>query len=235
MAKVKLAPILSDLSGKLANAVFTKGRSILAVRTRVHPSNPKSSAQVAIRNFFKNWSAAWKAQSVADIVTWNHTAAKQSKSNHYGDVYHTTGHKLFVAQNMINSEFGNGVVITVPQIPVAPTAVAISTFEAIETGQLVHFTSGDAVGANTVLIVYASAPMSAGRSNFKGTYRKIKTFPGATAAGVLEFGTEYVAKYGAIVTGQKIAVITKQTNVHATVKSTLYGNNGELAGKVKLS
>ena len=235
MAKVLLAPILSDLSGKLANAVFTKGRSVLAVRTRVAPRNPKTTGQTTIRGYLKSWSAAWRAQAEADIAAWNTYAAGHSKSNKFGGKYSMTGHKLFVERNIINSEFGNGVVITTPVDLTPPASIGISTFEAVASTHLAHVTSADPVGANTILAVYASKQSSAGRSNFKGTFRHIKNFPAGTAAGVLEFGTEYEAKFGTLTTGLKFAVIFKQTDVHATVKSALYPANGELAGKVKAS
>jgi hypothetical protein len=233
MARVKFGPNITSIDGKLGGTVFTKGRSVHALRTKVVPRNPRSSGQVSIRSLVGGYSAAFRALTAANIIAWNTAAAAQTKSNHYGDKYHPTGHKYFIAQNTINSEFGNGVEITTPQVPVAPAQVGCSAFNAVIAGTVVTITTDDAVGANTILAVYATEQMSAGISNAKGKFRFIKQFPGGTAAGALDISTEYIAKFGTLTLDKKIFVKTKLTNVHATVKSTLYGNNGELSGKVR--
>jgi hypothetical protein len=233
MAKIKLSAILSDARGKLQNIVFTPGRSCLAIRTRVSPFNPQTAFQTSVRAFFAVWSASWRALDQLKIAAWNSFTTAAQKSNVFGDKYHTTGHKLYVAYNTFNSLFGDGVEIDTPFIPVIPATIGVSAIDPDAT--LGHFTVtiDDPVPANTKLIISATFQQSAGVSNFKGKFVDIMTFPAGTAAGDLDVMADYELHCGDLVTGNKLAVQCYLTNVHATKHVVKFKAGAELAGKVR--
>ena len=233
MARVQLAPILSNLAGKLANAVFTQGRSVLALRTRVKPMNPQSSFQTAVRAALKSWTTAWRSLDPNKITAWNTYALTAKKSNRWGDKYYSTGHKTYVAWNVQNTLEGDGTEVEVPFEPVAPTPVGVSAMDADAT--LGHFTvtTDDAVGANTKLMIWATPQLSAGVTNAKGKLVHIKTFAAGTAAGDLDIKSDYETHFGSLIKDTKIFVQTYLTNVEAALKVTTYKNGAELSGKVK--
>ena len=233
MAKVKLAPIISALTGKLDNTVFTPGRSVLALRTRAIPFNPRSLYQTAVRNAFTTWTASFRALAVAKITAWNTFAAGIKKMNIFGVRYATTGHKLYVAFNTENSLYGSGVEITDYLTPVIPSPIGVTAMDFDATLGHATVTTSDAVPANTSLYIFASPQLSAGISNAKGKLVHIKTFAGGTAAGDLAVKTEYVAHFGSLVKDQKVFVQAYLSNTHATLRMTKHKNGAELCGKVK--
>jgi hypothetical protein len=233
MARVKLAPIISDLSGKLENTVFTMGRSVLALRTRVKPFNPQTSYQTAVRALFANWTAKFRALTAQQITDWNKFALTLKKANVFGVPYHSTGHKMYVAYNTENSLYGSGVEIASPLTPVFSTSIGVSAMDFDATLGHATVTTDNAVPANTKLYIYASGQLSAGVSNAKGKLVHIKTFPGGTAAGDLDVKTEYEAHFGSLIKDQKVFVQCYLSNTHATLMFTKHKNGAELCGKVK--
>lgn len=233
MAKVKLSAIISDIRGKLQNVVFTGSRSGLNIRTRVKPSNPNTSFQSVVRALFAIATAAFRELSEVNIALWNSVAGQGNKNNVFGDSYRTTGHKLYVAQNVTNGLFGDGTEITTPVTPDVPTSVGISAINFDSDPETATVTLGNNVPADTVLVVTASPQLSAGVSNATGKLAVIKTFPAATHSGDLDIATEYVAHFGSLVKDKKVFVQCYLTNTHATLKVTKYKQGAELCAKVK--
>jgi hypothetical protein len=233
MSRVKLADWIDDLGGKTGNAVFTKGRSGLNLRKRVVPTNPQSQFQTPTRTALKGWSESWKALLQADIAIWNSTAAAIKKSNRFGEKYSPTGHKLYVAYNVENSLYGNGVEQTLPPTIIVPSTVGVSAMDADGTLSIFTVTTDQAVPANTKLLVFVTPQLSAGVSNFKGKFAFIKSFPAATGAGPLNIKTEYEAHFGTLITGKKVSVQCYLTSATAPVVPVKFKTGTELAGKVK--
>ena len=233
MARVKLAPIISDLSGKLENTVFTMGRSVLALRTRVKPFNPQTSYQTAVRAAFANWTAKFRALTEANIISWNAFALTLKKANIFGSAYHSTGHKTYVAMNTENTLYGSGVEIASPVIPVFSTPIGVSAMDFDATLGHATVTIDDAVPANTSAYIFASPMLSAGVSNAKGKLVHIKTLAPGTAAGDIAVKTEYEAHFGSLIKDTKVFVQVYQSNTHATLRTGHHKAGAELAGKVK--
>lgn len=60
MARVIFSPLISSLSGKVADAVFATWKGIPYVRERVIPENPQTAAQTAVRNSLAEAVAIWQ-------------------------------------------------------------------------------------------------------------------------------------------------------------------------------
>jgi hypothetical protein len=80
MARITLSPIITDIRGKVADAVFSKWRGINTLRARVTPGNPSTPAQQSIRAFFSAATKSWSRQSAAFKASFNETASGQSYS-----------------------------------------------------------------------------------------------------------------------------------------------------------
>ena len=234
LALVTPGPNIGEISGKLGRTVFTKSRSGLGMRTLVHPKNPRSADQTAVRNDFKGWSQKFRALSTSQIAAWNAAALNVIKSNRLGGKYATTGSKLYVAYNTSNSLFNTGTEITDPFTPTPVNPIAISALEALSGAQTISITTGSAVPANSKLVIMATAQLSAGVSNAKGKYRDIKVIAGGTTAGVQDFTTEYIAKFGTLILGKKIFVKAKVSN-NDVGKTVTFVGSPDLSGKVKVS
>lgn len=80
MARLTLSPIITDIRGKVADAVFSKWRGINTLRARVTPGNPSTPAQQSIRGFFHSATKSWARQTTAYKASFNETASGQSYS-----------------------------------------------------------------------------------------------------------------------------------------------------------
>lgn len=80
MARITLSPIITDIRGKVADAVFSKWRGINTLRARVTPGNPSTPAQQSIRAFFSAATKSWGRQSEAYKASFIEQASGQSYS-----------------------------------------------------------------------------------------------------------------------------------------------------------
>lgn len=91
MAKAELGVLLQDLRGKAGNTVFQKSRDGIVVRPRVHGSNPRTAAQLAVRAALTKASQLFKGFSSVQFAAWQNYAQTVTKHNPVtGKAYHPT-------------------------------------------------------------------------------------------------------------------------------------------------
>ena len=212
MARIKWGMFVTDGRGKVGGHVLTKTRSGATVRTKVTPANPQTSYQGNVRGIFGSISRAWSALTEAQRLTWQNATEAFTKTNVFGDSYKPSGKNLFTA---LNSNLLN---INEPQINVAPSVeeVAYIDFQTVSvsvaTGQIAIDYSAVPLGGDFVLVLEASAPLSAGKYNFSGSYRKIGQWKSDEIPDDTAMFAMYVQKFGTPVVGKKIAFRIKAIN-----------------------
>lgn len=211
MAKIKFGAMMVDARGKLGGHVFSKNRGGAYLRTKVTPSNPQTEDQVAQRALLATFSQAWKGLTEAQRTAWNGAVGQYATTNVFGDTVNPTGATLHTKLN-INVALAGGSAILVPPLPVGIASPAGVSVTATVTGSAVEidWTSG-AVPAGVTRIVEATPQMSPGIYNANNRFRVITTLAPATATGE-DVGAEYVAKFGALVAGQKLFIRIKDIN-----------------------
>ena len=206
--KAKLNSLLDDVSGKFGDNVFARNPSGLYLRKHVEPDQPNSDRQMTIRDRFTQFASQWATLTEEQRAGWNGLAGQITKTGKYGDLYNPTGHRVYIALNATRSEFN------LPDLNDAPLAIE-PTVPLAGFGPTVHVTAAPAVelklGAAATafaskLLVFATEPMSAGRSVVADTnYRLIAT---ADTADLLnaDIGASYDAKFGVPASGTKVGV-----------------------------
>jgi nucleoid-associated protein YgaU len=206
--KVKLNSLLDDASGKFGDNVFARNPSGLYLRKHVEPDQPNSERQMSVRDRFSLFASRWASLTEDQRVGWNGLAAQITKTGKYGDLYNPTGHRLYIALNATRGEFAlaelDDAPITIePTIPLAGFAPTVH----VTAAPAVELKLGAAATALTSkLLVYATEPMSAGRSVIPdASFRLIAT---ADAADLLNanIGAFYDDKFGIPAGGVKIGV-----------------------------
>lgn len=205
MSKIKWGAIVVDGRGKLGGHVFTKTRSGATMRTKVTPVNPQTTAQAAARSRLGSQSQAWRGLTEAQRLGWNALAEEVVKTNIFGDNYSPSGKNLFTGYNSNLLFVGVSPLSDAPALRVIPV---VSDFSVVlenspATGTIQVFADGDTDG--TALVIEMSQQMSAGRFNFDGSYRfltSLEDYDGVS----FDFLSNYTAKFGALVTGQKIGI-----------------------------
>lgn len=221
MAKAKFGMIVTDMRNKLGGHVFTKNRAGAVVRTKVTPSNPQTVDQSSVRNRFTGLSQAWRNLTQAQRDAWNAAVASYQRTDIFGDLRSPSGINLFQRLNNVLLSVAESVIDT-PPLPSAVENVYAVSMTAAVAAPAMSIILNEAVPADTAVKLFATAPLSAGRSFVKSQFRLIDVIAtlGATPHNAL---AAYVAKFGSTgEIGQKIFVKTVPVN-------TVTGQEGSAA------
>lgn len=220
MANIKWGMMIVDGRGKLGGHVLTKSRSGATVRTKVTPSNPQSSYQGYVRSIFGQVSSAWAGLAETSRSSWNQAVANFSKTNAFGDIYLPSGKNLFTSLNSLalqcNSTLQETAPAVVPIIPIVADSATITLpveGDPLSEGAISIVLQNYLPDPAFLTFVEATPPMSAGRYNFKGSYRRIGIYSVNISANAAVLYDDYVAKYGTPAPGTKISLRVRA--VHA--------------------
>jgi len=196
---------ITNLSGKNAGSVYSHNKGGKYVRTRAIPTNPSSARQSVVRGAFSSFSAGWKLLTASQRSAWNSVTATFPRINRLGIPIVISGINLYKSlnQNLFNA---GQAAISNPPVAVGATNVTSLSGAASVGGStfLLTFAPTPTALLNTTL-VFATAQLSPGISSFKNRLRLITTLPAATATGATVYAS-YIAKFGALVLGQKIGI-----------------------------
>ncbi len=199
MAKIILGAFVTGIRGKIGGTLFTKngsGVSAGKITTTAKKAKPKGMFQASIVGAA---ARAWKTLDPAVRTAFNTNAGTYPRTNSLGQVYTLSGFQLYTAW-FINCRNCTGITLNEFNNPADP-AFNVNSIEltsivfSIADGLQVAYNS-DAVNVVTVLQVFVSRPVSAGKSTVSGAYKNIGQIndtyvnPAFTAA-------EYTALYGA--------------------------------------
>jgi len=204
MAKLLFTAFLADARGKLNGSVFSKNRGGAYVRTKVTPTNPNTSFQSQVRARLASFSSAWRGLSATVRDQWNSAVATFARTNVFGAQKLLSGHQLYVGLNSSIAAAG-GSAITSPPLPLGATAITSLSLTAAVGTTVMEATFAPTVPAGFAMVVEATEPMSPGISNYSNKFRQIAV-TAAAATSPQDYWAGYVAKFGAPVAGQKVAL-----------------------------
>lgn len=212
--KVKFGAIVTDGRGKIGGHVMSKNRGGAYMRTKVTPSNPRTTTQQANRALLGSLSASWSALTDAFRASWNGAVNDWVKSNIFGDTIKPTGKNLFVALNKNINAIGGTTIDTAPAKVEMPILGLSTVTVDVSAQEIVVDYSGDADAIQVV--VATTGPLSAGTSFTKGKFRKIYNALGAS----LDPGDlydAYVERFGAPTPGQNISFEVKLVEANGQI------------------
>jgi len=201
--KMKFGAIVTDGRGKIGGHVASKNRGGAYLRTKVTPANAQTSFQNAIRATFTILAQAWRGLTEEQRTAWNAAVTDFARTNIFGDLINPSGINLF--QRLNNNLLSVGeAMISEPPLPAEVGSVVLTSATSAIGAATMTLVFDGPVPANTTVKVFATAPMSAGKSFVKSEFRQIGTI---AAAGASPFNVKvlYLAKFGNQgVAGQKI-------------------------------
>lgn len=205
MAKILYTAVVADMRGKLNGTVFSKNRGGAYTRTKVTPSNPRTTAQNTVRQRLATYSQGWRALTATQLAAWNAAVENYKKTDIFGAIKNPSGINLYVKINANLTEAGQAA-ITLPALPGAVTGpVSLTLTGAAGANTLSLAYTATPVAAGMTWIVYATPQVSPGVSFVKNQFRKLGTIA-AAAASPDNIDAAYTAKFGTLVAGQKIYV-----------------------------
>ena len=187
-------------SGSKEGITASRNRFGQYLRTRAIPVNPASFAQGAVRARMAGNSAAYRLLTSAQRAGWSDLGLMMTRSDSLGQSYALQGNQAYASINNNNLAAGAAVVADAPAIA-TPVALATVTITLSAAAFSIAYTATP-LPALTYLMVFASPQRSAGR-NFEGDFRLIKVGAAAGASPLVVL-TEYTAKFGIPVTGNKV-------------------------------
>lgn len=209
MAKIKWGLFVVDGRGKSNGHVLSKNRGGNYIRTKVTPSNPRTTFQMGIRGIFASISSAWSGLTESNRLSWNGAVNLFTSTDIFGDIRTPSGKALFqkLNQNLLN--VGLPLLTSAPEPTTVPFADVTGATGDASASTLFIASDGDTTGSK--LIVFATAPLSQGTSFVKNKLRAIAVIDGDAGA-PLSVGTEYIARFGALTEGANIYVGVKVIN-----------------------
>ena len=170
-------------------------------------ANPRTPAQMAVRDNLSRVAARWRGLQESQRAAWV-AAAKETKSDpRLGQSGPLSGFLLFTKINCTLAQFGQDQVDAPPAHPefpaLAPANLVITNVGGVITLKL---TCPNDPGENT--IVRGSAPLSQGRQTCQN-FRVLGTCP-VPAQGSANITGLYTARYGVPPVGKKVYVRVNQ-------------------------
>lgn len=202
--KIKFGAIVVAGSGKIGGHVASKNRSGAYLRTKVTPTNPNTASQAGARSLLASLSTAWSGLTESQRLGWNNAVKDYATTDIFGDIKNPSGINLFVKLNANLSISGQPLINDAPaktEVPFEAISVVLFDVSTPALSAIAFFNTG--LDGATVLIS-ATPKVSAGTSFVKNQFRNIAV--GVPNAGEVNFGTEYVTKFGTLVIGDKFYV-----------------------------
>lgn len=202
MAKVKFSALVSEMRNKLNGSVFSKNRGGNYLRNKVTPVNPNTSRQTAVRSALAGFASGFRALTAAQIAAWNAAVSSFPYTDIFGDVKTLSGIQLYIKLNMNLTTAGQSA-ISSPPAPVGVDPLTSAAAAAAAGGAKTFTFAATPVPAGHTLIIECTPSVSPGRTFVKNQYRFIKAVA-AAATSPQTITTEYNAKFGDVVTGEKV-------------------------------
>lgn len=203
MAKFTYGPIVSDARNKVAGVVFSRSRSGPYGRTKVSPTQPRTSYQRTVRSFFSALSKLWgDATMDANRAGWRSLAERYPVKDVFGNSRTLTGLQMFVKCNRALQAVGETVLLVAPASLIANTPGVI-TATAVAGAGTIAITVATNPSLLEVPVIFAAGPVSRGKNTIGGALRQIM-HPNPGVAGPYAAGASYVTKFGSWAVGQRL-------------------------------
>ncbi len=173
--KIKFSPLLAGASGKAADAVAATWKGRAYVRKHVIPANPKSAAQVLVRNSLSRCVTLWRSLS-STVKTWLDT---------YGTGYRMSGYNIFMSKNRAHEQVPEALVPVPPNPNVAPIIDMAGTNASLST--VVTWTDPALSGYTNFAMILRDVALNVFQDEILSTLASAETY---TFSGLIE-GNEY--------------------------------------------
>lgn len=216
--KVKFGAIITDGRNKIGGHVLSKNRGGAYMRTKVTPSNPRTSFQSFVRSNLTTLSQGWRGLTAIEIAAWNAAVSNFTNTDIFGDIKTPSGLNLYVKLNANLLEVGTAA-LALPPLPgsvVGPVTIGATATAGTPTLSVTW--TGGAVPASTAWIIQATKQVSPGKSFIKNLFRDIHVLP-AAAATPYNLLANYNARFGTLVAGEKIGIQITAVNLLTGQKS----------------
>lgn len=217
MAKIKFGAIVTDVRGSIDSVTYARSRYGAYARKKVTPVDTNTNRQADVRSIFGAASSSFRSLGESVIAAWNAVAPEYSRTNIFGDNLPLSGQTLYTKLKTQLVNLGK----TTDPSPINPVTVPACVLDQVVadvSDGTIEIISLPATGAGQVIAIYASAPVSPGRSFFsRSQMRLIGVKDVSLAAADLDITSMYTSVFGNVLTaafvGQKFRTEAKYVNL----------------------
>jgi hypothetical protein len=196
-------------SGSMAGTTASRNRFGQYERTRAIPVNPSTASQGQVRARMAANSAGWRIITSAQRAGWGGLGASMVRTDPLGQSYSLQGNQAYASVNNNRLMTGLAVVADAPALTTPATITGLVITLTAASFSIAY--TPTPMPANTYLAIYCSPQRSAGRS-FEADFRLIKVSAAAGASPLVVL-TEYTAKFGVPIVGNRIFISAISVNL----------------------
>lgn len=207
MAKFTPGAIVSEVRGTIAATTFARNKGGAVIRNRIVPINRRSPLQTARRQSLASLASSFRGLTQAQITAWNAAASNFPISDNLGQTITMSGQQLYVRFNA-NLLLINEATISNPPNPVSFDPIAFTSLAPVASTGVMTLAFTPTVPAGQQLVVYATRPLSAGKSFVpESEFRFLQSIAAAGTSPQL-LTAAYAALFGSLTAseGQKVFV-----------------------------
>ncbi len=170
--------MVTGARGKLAGSIFSANKGGPYVKGWARSSNPRTPAQVTVRNRMAGFSTSWADLTQAQRDDWDDYAddPPQELTNSLGETYFISGHAWYVRINSHLAEASESSRVDAPTLtrPVAPVLSDFTTFKTSgSNNSFLRLTVGSA-GLSSNILLTTRLFYSVGRQSATSGFRHTK-------------------------------------------------------------
>lgn len=207
--RIKFGSIVVDGRNKLGGHVYSKNRGGNYVRTNIVPTNPRSAAQMEARGIFAMASAGWKQLTQSARDRWVEFAQDNKYQDIFGDSRSLSANSAFVRStvNTINAGITSLAGPVTVDESFTSTGLRLTATETSGDIALMFGNSDTSRMGNARFIVHTTGMFPASQKYATNKFRMLANYGGTSIVNnELDITSDYVAKHGALVEGQRIAI-----------------------------
>lgn len=234
MALIKLTAIVDNISGKLNGTVFANNKGGHYMRSKSKPTNPQTEEQSLRRSNFANIASQWRELNQGQRNAWDQAAQDFPYTNRLGDTKILSGFSLHQKLRTNLTLVNQSTDLAGPPAPqgVGSVVGAVGSFILPNIGdQPLSEIEFDMAGRHldTGVLVYATAGLSPGISNFHNRLRLISTGVPDLIGGTttLNITQDYIDRFGTPTLNAKIGYGLRIINATTGEASPMFTFAGE--------
>lgn len=193
--QVKLGPLVSEAAGSIGGTTFQRSPIATQVRSKPLPTRRRTYYTARERGNMQALTRLWGTLTQSTRDQWQLDADALTWTNKFGDVIRGKGYWLFIRCNQYLQMLGTANSTTNPG---TPTLDAIASPAGVFTPALrwnISWSAPSTPTAGQVWAVFASRPMSPGRSQQFGTLRYVGNIR-AGETSPKDMASSYTARFG---------------------------------------
>jgi len=219
MAKVLFSTAVGELRNKVGGAVFTKTRFGPMVRSKVSPTQPRTTYQMDVRAGFTRLAKLWSDPTMDDYrAGWIGLAVSYPVKDVFGSTQNLTGLQMFMRLNRALQTVEEAELLIPPTSLIAAYPGALTL---VATGAPVTVLTVQPATYATALdatLIYATPGLSMGRATAGARFRLVHMVSGVIAAPI-DILAKYTTKFGAPILGRNMFVRVVYTTLATGAQS----------------